>query len=146
MDVLAKIRLPTKKRPLHKKPAKKKIHEDALNVSICKFPKPMIVKAYIKDNSYASYADGYFPKYLCEFKKKHIDLMGVNPDKYTCKFDEKGFYFSSSKRYLQCKDVNGKILPPKDYIGRKATLQLRVKPYEFKATGMNIQVISVLVH
>lgn len=123
---------------------------------LCKNPSIVSIYAYLKDETHAKFqylknpTEDYFYKCLESLKEQHIKYLGEEPENYRTPYDTLCFKFRSAKRFLVCSNKKGNLLMWKDCVGKRVSIKLRVRPYDFiskknnnRCVGLSIIVSSV---
>lgn len=94
--------------------------------------------------------DDYFYKCILTLHKQHIKFLGSDYDvnTYRVPYSAQGFKIKSTKNFLLCYDVYGKIIPSDGLKGHKVKLKLHIKPYDFvsKTTKKRLIGLTILVN
>lgn len=141
-----------------KKPVKKRVvndvkKENMFELPFCDNPPIISIYAYYDSDNFAFYnnkddpTSDYFYLALHNFKQQHIKYIGELLPSYNSSFTAQGFRFKPMSKFVKVTNKHGKFLRGDDCAGKKVSMKMRVKPYDFtsKTNGKRIVGISIQV-
>mgnify|MGYP001580426753 CR=1 FL=1 len=148
--------------PTKNKVAKKRVHpieeknKFVFKLSFVKNPPIISIYAYYDTNEFAFYYDkenpvnDYFYKALVVFKTQHLKTTNSEIKSYKSNFTTQGFKYKPTSTFIKYTDIHGNFLHENEFIGKKVSMKLRVKPYDFispsngnRLVGMSICVQEI---